>query len=39
MASDLNMFVTKMFGFVSFPLSGLTLAKKLRNFDFDLIKT
>ena len=33
--SHLNMYQGKMPGFVSFPLFGLTLVIKLRNFDFE----
>ena len=33
--SDLNMSHRKLSYFVSFPLFGLTLAIKLRNFDFE----
>ena len=35
MMSDLNRSHGKMPHFVSFPLFGFTLVKKLRNFDFD----
>ena len=31
----MNKFHEKMFDFVSFPLFGFTLVKKLRNFDFE----
>ena len=34
--SDLNIFYGEMFNFVSFPLHGFTLVKKLRNFDFKI---
>ena len=35
MVSDLNMPPGKMSGFVSFPLFGVSLVIKLRNFDFE----
>ena len=36
MTSDLNMCDGKMSDFISFPLFGLTLLMKLRNFDFEI---
>ena len=35
MMSDLSMSHGKMSNFVSFPFFGITLLRKLRNFDFD----
>ena len=35
MMSDLNMSHGKMYDFVSIPLFGFTLVKKLRNLDFE----
>ena len=35
MVTDLKMFHGKMSDFVSFPLFGFTLVKKMTNFDFE----
>ena len=35
MVSDLNMSLKKMTGFFSFPLFGVALVIKLKNFDFE----
>ena len=35
MIPDFNVFIEKIFAFVTFPLSGFALVINLRNFDFE----